>query len=674
MEKSESAHRHVKFIVNGESFIITKDILDKFPDTILHNAVSFNKSKNNASEIDTKSEEMVVEFPNRDAKIFRCIRSYMETNIPIFTPDPIEKELLLRELAFYGFTEYEKIVREIKTVEELSEIINKKGIEHPTTPGSIPAEYLKKYLYMLDTDFKTGKVRENLEIAVRFSENAPSINLAEIDLKIKAAEIISRIKFAGEQDATDTVHLHSLFDTKIECGRYRDSGGKYQFLGYPGVDYSKPLPNYISNIDEFKWQFNLISMGLLENIWDLPFVVCGGSILYSLMRIPQYKVPDDIPNLSDPVSEFANIWEHSNLYLVRQRWPRRGDPSEHEQKLEVQLKELQKKVGIIPESKNMNDSKTIGTLMYLNNVIWNKDQLKKCLSDDDYKAAGILDDNDILRSYRSTDIDLFIVTRDPVKALEAIFELHNRIQKKVPKFNIVRTSNSVTFELPQPYRKIQIILRLYHSIQHVLMGFDLDCCCLGFNGKNVLATDRGLRAIKYQYQLVDTTRLSTTYENRLIKYAKRGFLIAIDRPIDIEKRITTVRQKIETFLRNKQYINVFGLDLLLAKLLTSFFENKDLSKMMCIKKRDYSEPPISATERRLIVRGRKSDINFVMGENIHKVLLTSVCKLSYYKWNINCIANLPAPVIFQTTLPHIQDRVDILYTGSFEPICIDNWY
>ena len=63
-------------------------------------------------------------------------------------------------------------------------------------------------------------------------------------------------------------------------------------------------------------------------------------------------------------------------------------------------------------------------------------------------------------------------------------------------------------------------------LQHVLLGFDIDSCCIGYDG-DVICSQRFLRSIKYGYNLIDLTRLSTTYEVRLMKYFKRGFDIAM---------------------------------------------------------------------------------------------------------------------------------------------------
>jgi len=46
-----------------------------------------------------------------------------------------------------------------------------------------------------------------------------------------------------------------------------------------------------------------------------------------------------------------------------------------------------------------------------------------------------------------------------------------------------RSKYAVTLVSKYPYRHIQIILRLYKSPAEILMGFDVDCCAVGYDGR-----------------------------------------------------------------------------------------------------------------------------------------------------------------------------------------------
>ena len=77
---------------------------------------------------------------------------------------------------------------------------------------------------------------------------------------------------------------------------------------------------------------------------------------------------------------------------------------------------------------------------------------------------------------------------------------------------------------------IQIVLRLYQSPAEVLLGFDVDCCCVGFDGYTVRALPRALRALRLGYVVCNPLHSwpnQPTYELRLAKYASRGFAVAV---------------------------------------------------------------------------------------------------------------------------------------------------
>lgn len=74
---------------------------------------------------------------------------------------------------------------------------------------------------------------------------------------------------------------------------------------------------------------------------------------------------------------------------------------------------------------------------------------------------------------------------------------------------------------------IQIILRLYRSPSEILHGFDVDSCCMGYDGKDVYMTHRCYYALMNMCNTVDFDRMSPTYELRLCKYALRGIPVRI---------------------------------------------------------------------------------------------------------------------------------------------------
>ncbi|KAJ3336079.1 hypothetical protein HDU93_003703 [Gonapodya sp. JEL0774] len=138
--------------------------------------------------------------------------------------------------------------------------------------------------------------------------------------------------------------------------------------------------------------------------------------------------------------------------------------------------------------------------------------------------------------YKDSDVDLFLYDLTPAEATAKVKEIAKVIlgyadSKKRETGDersfVVRTQHAITFVCPYPFRRIQIVLRIYKSPAEVLMGFDIDSCCAGYDGNSVWILPRCARALTMGYNLVDLTRRSPSYEYRLYKYSRRGFSVAI---------------------------------------------------------------------------------------------------------------------------------------------------
>ena len=78
--------------------------------------------------------------------------------------------------------------------------------------------------------------------------------------------------------------------------------------------------------------------------------------------------------------------------------------------------------------------------------------------------------------------------------------------------------------------KIQIVLRLYESPSEVLIGFDVDCVCCAYDGRNVWLTQRCIAALKSGFNILNPLHAwpnKASYELRLAKYATRGFPVLV---------------------------------------------------------------------------------------------------------------------------------------------------
>ncbi|KAL3605279.1 hypothetical protein FPOAC2_00222 [Fusarium poae] len=129
---------------------------------------------------------------------------------------------------------------------------------------------------------------------------------------------------------------------------------------------------------------------------------------------------------------------------------------------------------------------------------------------------------------KSSDVDIFMYGIDKEKAIDLIYRIEREIrniQGLKPGTGLsLRSEHAITFIAPKwPFRHIQIILRLYKSLSEILTGFDVDCSCVAFDGKQVYSTPRGVAAIATRTNIIDLTRRSPSYENRLWKYRQHNF-------------------------------------------------------------------------------------------------------------------------------------------------------
>eukprot|EP01088_Endostelium_zonatum_P003790 TRINITY_DN14977_c0_g1_i1.p1 TRINITY_DN14977_c0_g1~~TRINITY_DN14977_c0_g1_i1.p1 ORF type:complete len:664 (-),score=174.41 TRINITY_DN14977_c0_g1_i1:7-1998(-) len=140
--------------------------------------------------------------------------------------------------------------------------------------------------------------------------------------------------------------------------------------------------------------------------------------------------------------------------------------------------------------------------------------------------ANLLSGDQIKGMYAESDLDLFIYGCTPEQASIKLKHIHEVLTRNSGgEGNVIRTRRTVTLLHTYPFRHTQVILKIYKSPAEILLGFDIDSCCFGYDGNHVYSMERGRRAIVKRYNLANETRRSGTYEKRLLKYAKRGYAV-----------------------------------------------------------------------------------------------------------------------------------------------------
>lgn len=117
-----------------------------------------------------------------------------------------------------------------------------------------------------------------------------------------------------------------------------------------------------------------------------------------------------------------------------------------------------------------------------------------------------------------SDIDIFIY-RDHERTLKNLVSYFCGNNYQFTR----RTKYLVQLESHDWSPPIQIILRKYSTIAEILYGFDIGSSQIGYDGKTLYYTVLSKFALETGYNIVDPSRLSPSYEHRLVKYHDRGF-------------------------------------------------------------------------------------------------------------------------------------------------------
>lgn len=149
--------------------------------------------------------------------------------------------------------------------------------------------------------------------------------------------------------------------------------------------------------------------------------------------------------------------------------------------------------------------------------------------------AGGCVSNILFKSIRYIkDVDIFIYGLNKDEAEVKV----KKILTDLNADNIIIRDNVVEFSIRNGYKiirkKIQIILKVYNSINEILYTFDVGSSAVGFDGKRLYFTEVSKFAYETKCNIISLKHVSLSYEYRLLKYYRRGFDIIMPE-FDISK-------------------------------------------------------------------------------------------------------------------------------------------
>jgi hypothetical protein len=250
------------------------------------------------------------------------------------------------------------------------------------------------------------------------------------------------------------------------------------------------------------------------------------------------------PQLGDAHLLLENVFQHEDEFVFQ-------DETEDEKRVPKLLTQC-RKLGLTGKAIVSQNEFTARWNTFTNGILNGLDW-KNVFCAGGAVLANLIADN---AGYNSSDIDLFLYGLDTDEAANAkLREIHALIVRNTgARGDVIRTARAVTILNTHPFRHVQVVLRCYKSPAEVLLGFDIDSCTVGYDGNNVYCMERFKRALTKRYNLVNISRRSLTYEQRLYKYSRRGFAVAVP---NLDK------SRVNANIFTKQVKELFGLSKLL---------------------------------------------------------------------------------------------------------------
>lgn len=144
-------------------------------------------------------------------------------------------------------------------------------------------------------------------------------------------------------------------------------------------------------------------------------------------------------------------------------------------------------------------------------------------------------------AFPNADVDVYLYGVNDEKArrekVEALFGEVSQVQHAKSGYPSSFSEGPFTYacHAVSPYRPVQIIRRKYDTIEEILSSFDINCCEVAYQGPTeghpfgqLWVTERAFWAIKTRTNIVEiSSNRSMSYEDRLVKYSKRGFAVSV---------------------------------------------------------------------------------------------------------------------------------------------------
>ena len=138
------------------------------------------------------------------------------------------------------------------------------------------------------------------------------------------------------------------------------------------------------------------------------------------------------------------------------------------------------------------------------------------------------------KGFENSDVDIFMHGLSPDAAVSKCAAVCEHLAYRLCGYVGIKSRVAITFvpspvadkwctesdtdvefvRCPDTLPAIQVILTAFKSPYHVLSSFDLDCCGVGYDGTQVLATSQAIRAISHRTNIFDPTTYTSMFMPR----------------------------------------------------------------------------------------------------------------------------------------------------------------
>lgn len=190
-----------------------------------------------------------------------------------------------------------------------------------------------------------------------------------------------------------------------------------------------------------------------------------------------------------------------------------------------------------------------------------------------------------------SDIDIFIVGTERPELI--LIEYMDFLTKNTKFVLGKRSPLAVTiYHRDDMKAPISIILRRYRSPSEIMSGFDLDASCFCFYKGRIWTSFRGDYALRNRTNTVDITRISPSYNYRLLKYAmKKGFRVQVPGLYKNNRMKDIILDKFTRLQNRDNTVNYYGClglyTLLMMEVSSMTNKNNEYQKAMVRNMSDY---------------------------------------------------------------------------------------